>query len=92
MFVTFFKFVFGVSWEQNFQTHRKNVENCKKILKKLGRYSDQKDIANYMLSCNLREELVAVSERQDICNEMGERFLLRLKVIGTGVLTSSLVI
>ncbi|CAO2585808.1 Cilia- and flagella-associated protein 43, partial [Lemmus lemmus] len=53
------------------KTHRKNVENCKKILKKLGRCSNQKDIANYMLSCNLREELVAVSERQDICNEMG---------------------
>ncbi|KAK7810853.1 hypothetical protein U0070_013507 [Myodes glareolus] len=71
--VTFFKFVFGVSWEQNFQTHRKNVENCKKLIKKLGRYSNQKDIANYMLSCNLREELVAVSERQDICNEMGSK-------------------
>ncbi|XP_038173912.1 cilia- and flagella-associated protein 43 [Arvicola amphibius] len=55
------------------KTHRKNVENCKKLLKKLGRYSNQKDIANYMLSCNLREELVAVSERQDICNEMGSK-------------------
>lgn len=58
-------------------------------MKKLGRYSNQKDTANYMLSCNLREELVAVSERQDICNEMGERFLLQSKVIGTGILTSS---
>lgn len=57
-------------------------------MKKLGRYSNQKDTANYMLSCNLREELVAVSERQDICNEMGERFL-QSKVIGTGILTSS---
>uniref|UniRef100_UPI002021EF95 cilia- and flagella-associated protein 43 n=1 Tax=Myodes glareolus TaxID=447135 RepID=UPI002021EF95 len=55
------------------KTHRKNVENCKKLIKKLGRYSNQKDIANYMLSCNLREELVAVSERQDICNEMGSK-------------------
>ncbi|XP_021086318.2 cilia- and flagella-associated protein 43 isoform X2 [Mesocricetus auratus] len=53
------------------KTHRKNVENCKKLLRKLGRYSNQKDIANYTLSCNLREELVAISERQDICNEMG---------------------
>lgn len=26
-----------------------------------------------MLSCNLREELVAISERQDICSELGER-------------------
>lgn len=45
-----------------------------------------------MLSCNLREELMAISERQDICNEMGECFLLQLKVIGTSILTSSLVI
>ncbi|VCX19821.1 unnamed protein product, partial [Gulo gulo] len=50
------------------KTHKKNVENCKKLLKKLGRYSNQKDVANYTLSCNLREELVAVSERKDICN------------------------
>ncbi|CAH6943316.1 Cfap43 [Phodopus roborovskii] len=55
------------------KTHKKNVEHCKKLLRKLGRYSNQKDIANYMLSCNLREELVAISERQDICNEMGSK-------------------
>ncbi|KAL1789130.1 cilia-and flagella-associated protein 43 [Sigmodon hispidus] len=55
------------------KTHKKNVENCKKLLKKLGKYSNQKDTANYTLSCNLREELVAVSERQDICNEMGSK-------------------
>ncbi|XP_016067689.1 PREDICTED: cilia- and flagella-associated protein 43 isoform X2 [Miniopterus natalensis] len=53
------------------KTHKKNVENCKKLLKKLGKYSNQKDVANYTLSCNLREELVAVSERKDICNAMG---------------------
>lgn len=53
------------------KTHKKNVENCKKLLKKLGRFSNQKDIANYTLSCNLREELVAVSERKDICNALG---------------------
>ncbi|KAF4019231.1 hypothetical protein G4228_010542 [Cervus hanglu yarkandensis] len=52
------------------KTHKKNVENCKKLLKKLRRFSNQKDIANYTLSCNLREELVAVSERKDICNAM----------------------
>ncbi|XP_047681450.1 cilia- and flagella-associated protein 43 isoform X6 [Prionailurus viverrinus] len=55
------------------KTHKKNVENCKKLLKKLGRYSNQKDIANYTLSCNLREELVAVSERKDICNAIGSQ-------------------
>ncbi|KAB1270915.1 Cilia- and flagella-associated protein 43 [Camelus dromedarius] len=55
------------------KTHKKNVENCKKLLKKLGRCSNQKDIANYTLSCNLREELVAVSERKDICNAMGSK-------------------
>lgn len=55
------------------KTHKKNVENCKKLLKKLGKYSNQKDVANYTLSCNLREELVAVSERQDICNEIGSK-------------------
>ncbi|XP_034352806.1 cilia- and flagella-associated protein 43 isoform X1 [Arvicanthis niloticus] len=55
------------------KNHKKNVENCKKLLKKLGKYSNQKDIANYTLSCNLREELVAVSERQDICNEIGSK-------------------
>ncbi|XP_059737843.1 cilia- and flagella-associated protein 43 isoform X4 [Bos taurus] len=55
------------------KTHKKNVENCKKLLKKLRRYSNQKDIANYTLSCNLREELVAVSERKDICNAMGSK-------------------
>ncbi|KAM6182221.1 cilia- and flagella-associated protein 43 [Erethizon dorsatum] len=53
------------------KTHKKNVNNCKKLLKKLGKFSNQKDTANYSLSCNLREELVAVSERQDICNAMG---------------------
>ncbi|KAL2769304.1 cilia- and flagella-associated protein 43, partial [Daubentonia madagascariensis] len=52
------------------KTHKKNVENCKKLLKKLGKFSNQKDVANYSLSCNLREELVAVSERKDICNAM----------------------
>nr|XP_054516493.1 cilia- and flagella-associated protein 43 isoform X23 [Pan troglodytes] len=56
------------------KTHKKNVENCKKLLKKLGKFSNQKDIANYALSCNLREELVAVSERKDICNAMESRF------------------
>uniref|UniRef100_A0A2K5R3H6 Cilia- and flagella-associated protein 43 n=1 Tax=Cebus imitator TaxID=2715852 RepID=A0A2K5R3H6_CEBIM len=55
------------------KTHKKNVENCKKLLKKLGKFSNQKDIANYNLSCNLREELVAVSERKDICNAMGSK-------------------
>ncbi|XP_070326227.1 cilia- and flagella-associated protein 43 isoform X2 [Odocoileus virginianus] len=55
------------------KTHKKNVENCKKLLKKLRRFSNQKDIANYTLSCNLREELVAVSERKDICNAMGSK-------------------
>uniref|UniRef100_H0UV81 Cilia- and flagella-associated protein 43 n=1 Tax=Cavia porcellus TaxID=10141 RepID=H0UV81_CAVPO len=53
------------------KTHKKNVNNCKKLLKKLGKFSNQKDMANYTLSCNLREELVAVSERQDICNAVG---------------------
>uniref|UniRef100_A0A8C5UTN9 Cilia- and flagella-associated protein 43 n=1 Tax=Microcebus murinus TaxID=30608 RepID=A0A8C5UTN9_MICMU len=55
------------------KTHKKNVENCKKLLKKLGKCSNQKDVANYGLSCNLREELVAVSERKDICNAMGSK-------------------
>ncbi|XP_025322904.3 cilia- and flagella-associated protein 43 isoform X1 [Canis lupus dingo] len=55
------------------KTHKKNVENCKKLLKKLGRYSNQKDIANYTLSCNLREELVAISERKEICNAVGSK-------------------
>ncbi|KAM7072607.1 cilia- and flagella-associated protein 43 isoform 1-T1 [Molossus nigricans] len=53
------------------KTHKKNVENCKKLLKKLGKFSNKKDVANYTLSCNIREELVAVSERKDICNAMG---------------------
>ncbi|XP_076982056.1 cilia- and flagella-associated protein 43 isoform X2 [Tamandua tetradactyla] len=55
------------------KTHKKNVENCKKLLKKLGKTSNQKDVANYTLSCNLREELVAVSERRDICNALGSK-------------------
>uniref|UniRef100_A0A8C5LP26 Cilia- and flagella-associated protein 43 n=1 Tax=Jaculus jaculus TaxID=51337 RepID=A0A8C5LP26_JACJA len=55
------------------KTHKKNVENCKKLLKKLGKFSSQKDAANYSLSCNLREELVAVSERKDICNSIGSK-------------------
>ncbi|XP_054437726.1 cilia- and flagella-associated protein 43 [Pteronotus mesoamericanus] len=55
------------------KTHKKNVENCKKLLKKLEKVSNQKDIANYTLSCNLRDELVAVSERKDICNAMGSQ-------------------
>ncbi|KAM4852370.1 cilia- and flagella-associated protein 43 isoform 2-T2 [Thomomys bottae] len=53
------------------KTHKKNVENCKKLLRKLGRVSNKKDAANYNLSCNLQNELVAVSERKDICNSMG---------------------
>lgn len=64
----------GSSWEQKFQTHKKNVENCKNLLKKLGRVSNQKDVTNYTLSCNLQEELVAVSERKDISNAMGKLF------------------
>uniref|UniRef100_A0A8D2ALT4 Cilia- and flagella-associated protein 43 n=1 Tax=Sciurus vulgaris TaxID=55149 RepID=A0A8D2ALT4_SCIVU len=53
------------------KTHKKNVENCKKLLKKLEKFNNQKDVANYTLSCHLREELVAVSERKDICNAIG---------------------
>ncbi|XP_048192304.1 cilia- and flagella-associated protein 43 [Perognathus longimembris pacificus] len=53
------------------KTHKKNVEHCKKLLRKLGKVSNQKDAANYNLSCNLQNELVAVSERKDICNSMG---------------------
>ncbi|XP_006166501.1 cilia- and flagella-associated protein 43-like [Tupaia chinensis] len=56
---------------KKYDTHKKNVENCKKLLKKLKKFSNQKDVANYTLSCNLREELVAVSERKDICNAVG---------------------
>ncbi|XP_040848093.1 cilia- and flagella-associated protein 43 [Ochotona curzoniae] len=55
------------------KTHKKNVENCKRLLKKLLKFSNQKDIANFTLSCNLREELVAVSERQGICNSIGSK-------------------
>ncbi|XP_006831543.1 PREDICTED: WD repeat-containing protein 96 [Chrysochloris asiatica] len=55
------------------KTHKKNVEHCKKLLKKLGRFSNHKDVANYTLSCNLQEELVAVSERRDICNAIGSK-------------------
>ncbi|XP_075389575.1 cilia- and flagella-associated protein 43 [Tenrec ecaudatus] len=55
------------------KTHKKNVENCKKLIKKLGKYSGHKDLSNYVLSCNLREELVAVSERRDICNAIGSK-------------------
>ncbi|KAM9618738.1 cilia- and flagella-associated protein 43 [Trichechus inunguis] len=55
------------------KTHKKNVENCKKLLKKLERFSNRKDVANYTLSCNLRDELVAVSERRDICNAIGSK-------------------
>ncbi|XP_006880238.1 PREDICTED: WD repeat-containing protein 96 [Elephantulus edwardii] len=55
------------------KTHKKNVDNCKKLLKKLGRYSNLKDVANYHLSCSLREELVAISERRDICNAIGSK-------------------
>ncbi|XP_054585197.1 cilia- and flagella-associated protein 43 [Eptesicus fuscus] len=55
------------------KTHKKNVENRKKLLKKLGKVSNQKDVANYSLSCNLQEELVAVSERKDISNAMGSQ-------------------
>ncbi|XP_019580633.2 cilia- and flagella-associated protein 43 [Rhinolophus sinicus] len=55
------------------KTHKKNVENCKKLLKKLVKFGNQKDVANYTLSCNLREELVAVSERKDICHALGSK-------------------
>uniref|UniRef100_G1SVP3 Cilia- and flagella-associated protein 43 n=1 Tax=Oryctolagus cuniculus TaxID=9986 RepID=G1SVP3_RABIT len=55
------------------KTHKKNVDNCKRLLKKLEKFSNQKDIANHALCCSLREELVAVSERQGICNAMGSK-------------------
>ncbi|XP_062070732.1 cilia- and flagella-associated protein 43 isoform X3 [Lepus europaeus] len=55
------------------KTHKKNVDNCKRLLKKLEKFSNQKDIANHSLCCSLREELVAVSERQGICNAMGSK-------------------
>ncbi|XP_069850036.1 cilia- and flagella-associated protein 43 isoform X2 [Dipodomys merriami] len=53
------------------KTHKKNVEHCKKLLRKLGKVSNKKDTANYNLSCNLQNELVAVSERKEICDSIG---------------------
>lgn len=35
VFIFFQNYFCGVLWEQKFQTHKKNVENCKKLLKKL---------------------------------------------------------
>ncbi|XP_045438024.1 cilia- and flagella-associated protein 43 isoform X2 [Pipistrellus kuhlii] len=55
------------------KTHKKDVEHRKKLLKKLGNVSNQKDVANYNLSCSLQEELVAVSERKDISTAMGSQ-------------------
>lgn len=83
----FIKYIFqnyfcGSSWEQKFQTHKKDVEHRKKLLKKLGNVSNQKDVANYNLSCSLQEELVAVSERKDISTAMGKLSLCLYSTVG----------
>ncbi|XP_078007743.1 cilia- and flagella-associated protein 43-like [Phascolarctos cinereus] len=52
------------------KTHKRDVEGQKQLLKKLRKINNQQDLANYVLSCNLHEELVCVSERKNICQSI----------------------
>ncbi|XP_074140961.1 cilia- and flagella-associated protein 43-like [Sminthopsis crassicaudata] len=51
--------------------HKKDVEFQKQLFKELRRINNKKDIANYILSCNLHEHLVCNSERKHICQSFG---------------------
>uniref|UniRef100_A0A7N4P5G4 Cilia- and flagella-associated protein 43 n=1 Tax=Sarcophilus harrisii TaxID=9305 RepID=A0A7N4P5G4_SARHA len=51
--------------------HKKDVEFQKRLFKDLRKINTKKDIANYILSCNLHEHLVCNSERKHICQSFG---------------------
>ncbi|XP_051837318.1 cilia- and flagella-associated protein 43-like [Antechinus flavipes] len=51
--------------------HKKDVESKKRLFKELRKINTKKDIANYILSCNLHEHLVCNSERKHICQSFG---------------------
>ncbi|XP_074089862.1 cilia- and flagella-associated protein 43-like isoform X4 [Macrotis lagotis] len=53
------------------KAHKKNVDIKKQILEKLRKINSQKDSANFTLSCLLYEELVANTERKNICQSLG---------------------
>ncbi|XP_043843874.1 LOW QUALITY PROTEIN: cilia- and flagella-associated protein 43-like [Dromiciops gliroides] len=55
------------------KAHKREVEAFKKLLKQLGKFINQRDSANYILSCELQEELVTVSERRQICKSLGSK-------------------
>ncbi|XP_031811653.1 cilia- and flagella-associated protein 43 [Sarcophilus harrisii] len=55
------------------KTHKREVEAFKKLLKQLGKFVHQRELANYTLSCELQDELVTVNERREICNSLGSK-------------------
>uniref|UniRef100_G3WV85 Cilia- and flagella-associated protein 43 n=1 Tax=Sarcophilus harrisii TaxID=9305 RepID=G3WV85_SARHA len=57
--------------EQSLAKHKKDVEFQKRLFKDLRKINTKKDIANYILSCNLHEHLVCNSERKHICQSFG---------------------
>lgn len=57
---------------QNGQLHKKNVKNHQKKVRELKKCIRLKEEANYELSLQLKEMLVAVSERMHIYKAAGE--------------------
>uniref|UniRef100_A0A4X2JM10 Cilia- and flagella-associated protein 43 n=1 Tax=Vombatus ursinus TaxID=29139 RepID=A0A4X2JM10_VOMUR len=55
------------------KAHKREVEAFKKLFKQLGKLITQRDLANYTLSCELKEELVTISERRKICKSLGSK-------------------
>ncbi|XP_036592449.1 cilia- and flagella-associated protein 43-like, partial [Trichosurus vulpecula] len=53
------------------KAHKTEVEAFKKLFKQLGKFVTQRDLANYTLSCELKQQLVTVSERRQICKSLG---------------------
>ncbi|XP_044516109.1 cilia- and flagella-associated protein 43-like [Gracilinanus agilis] len=53
--------------------HKRDVETYTQLFKKLKKTVSQKDTANYILSCNLHEELVCITERKYICHKIGTK-------------------
>uniref|UniRef100_F7FJ43 Cilia- and flagella-associated protein 43 n=1 Tax=Monodelphis domestica TaxID=13616 RepID=F7FJ43_MONDO len=53
--------------------HKRDMETYAQLFKKLKRTVSQKDTANYILSCNLHEELVCITERKYICHKIAPK-------------------
>ncbi|XP_007479121.1 cilia- and flagella-associated protein 43 isoform X2 [Monodelphis domestica] len=55
------------------KTHKREVDYFKKLLKQLGKCRNKEDAANFTLSCELRNEMVSLCERREICKTIGSQ-------------------